>query len=435
MQGNNRNPVIILVGAGSRVFGFNMCTDICQTPALKGAEIRLVDINEERLHKIQKLFERVSAVTEMDLRISAYTDRTEALPGADFVILSVAHERIDRWEKDLQISRRYGIVEVQGECGGPGGLSLTLRNIPLVLDIAADIERLAPRATVLNFCNPMLRVCLAMSRYTKLRCVGLCHGLDSTQRKLSKAMGRPLILKGYGINHFNWVYQATWEDTGEDAWPDLIKYLQSGADSSRLYTSDLYEVFGRMVTPDDTHITDFLHHWRGTKDGLNARYALKPKDMEPYRAADEEWEKRIDAYISGVRDPMKDVHGLSGEGAIPIMAAMSGLTPPYTEIAVNLPNKGYIPNLREGAIVEVPARVGVNYIEGEKMGELPLALRSLISRQLDIAELAVEAAVEGSYLKALQALAIDPIVTDLGVAKSYLRDILKAHADLLPRFN
>jgi len=431
-------PVITLIGAGSRVFSFGMCTDICQTPALRGAELRLVDVDAEKLATMQRLFERVSDQTGMGLKIGAYTDRRAALPGTAYVILSVAVDRVNRWERDLTISRRHGIVELQGECGGPGGLSLTLRNIPLVLAIARDIEQLAPDALLLNFTNPMTRVCLALSRYTKVQTVGLCHGLLGIQRLLKRLAGRALRVEGCGINHFNWVFGAEWADTKTDAWPAVTEAFVSTPSEQLekwLYTRELFQLFGRIPAPDDRHIADFVHHWRGPAEGLNARYATPAKKMGRYREMGAAWESRIQRYLAADADPMSHVKGLSGEGAIPIICAVSGLAAPYEEIAVNIPNNGCIPDLPDHAVVEVPGKISQAGVQGRRMGPLPDALRSLILRQLEIADLAVAAAVEGDRAKARAALAVDPIVTELQFPDAYLTDILESHADLLPQFS
>jgi alpha-galactosidase len=427
-------PVITLIGAGSRVFTFNMGTDICQTPALRGSVIRLVDVNAERLDAMRRLFECLNARAGMELKISACTDRRTALPGSDFVILSVAVDRIERWRTDLAVARKHGIVETQGECGGPGGLSLTLRNIPLVLDIARDIAALAPKAVLLNFTNPMTRVCRAVERYTPVRCVGLCHGVYFLQEHLTRLLGRAVEVTGFGINHFNWIHAARWADSGADAWTEVRRAFLADSSPEYAYTRDLFAVFDRIVEPDDGHITDFLHHWR-IPGGLNPRYPLEPKNMDPYVAGETAWNARLARWLDGAENPLAGLKGLSGEGAIPIVCAMRGLAPPYDEVAVNIPNRGCIPNLPDEALVELPGRIGLDSVRGHAVGELPAALRSLIARQLDIAELAIEAAVEGDRRKALQALAIDPIVTDLNQARHYLDDVLRAHRDLLPAFS
>ena len=428
-------PVITLIGAGSQVFAFCMCTDICYTPILKGATVRLVDIDPQKLETMTKLFRLVSQKTGMELHISSTVDRREALPGSDFVVLSVAAERIKRWDIDLALSRKYGMVETQGECGGPGGLSLTLRNIPLILEIARDIEELAPDALLLNFTNPMTRVCLALNKYTKLKSVGLCHGLMEIQHYLSRLVKREISVTGCGINHFNWISDAMRKDSGENIWHAVREAFLQDVSPRHTYGRELCRIFDRIVAPDDGHSNDFIHHWRGTNDGLNPRYPLKPKNMAEYRVSQAHWEERISDYLSGKKDPMADFKGLSGEGAIPIICVMSGLTPAYDEISVNIPNHGAIENLGDRALVEVPARISCGKIEGHRMGALPLGLKSLIGRQLDIAELAVDAAVEGNRDMALQALAIDPIIPDLEIARNYLNDVVVAHQDVLPQFH
>jgi len=435
MTANKRQPSIALIGAGSRVFGFNMCSDICQTAALKGADIRLIDTDKERLDTTCRLFKLVSDRTGWGLKISSSQNRVDLLPDVDFAIISVAEERIERWDMDLAISKKHGIIEVQGEGGGPGGLSLTLRNIPLVVGIARDIKRLAPKAVILNFTNPMTRVCHALNRYAGLPTIGLAHGLLGAQRKLSNLLGRPITVQSCGINHCTWLFDAVWADTEENIWEKTISAFMQKELGGYKYAQELAAIFGRIPVPDDVHITDFLPHWRDNENGLLPRYGLSPKNMAKYHKKEEEWKNRLTRYFLGETNPVDDMHGLSGEGAIPIICTMAGLTPPYKEIAVNIPNEGYITNLPDGSLVEIPAVIEPHKIKGQSMGALPGGIASILRRQLDIAELAVEAAMEGSYQKALQALALDPIIPDLQIARNYLDDILDAHRPLLPQFN
>jgi alpha-galactosidase len=106
----------------------------------------------------------------------------------------------------------------------------------------------------------------------------------------------------------------------------------------------------------------------------------------------------------------------------------------HYEYSVNLPNEGYVSNLREKIVVEVPASVDKSGIHGVGVGALPKGIAALCNIQGTIQELAVEAAFEGSYEKALQALLIDPVVHDAEAAKATLNDLLKAHASVLPLF-
>src|SRR5207248_5093628 len=129
-----------------------------------------------------------SDVCSSDL-IGSTGDRAEALPGADFVVVAVERDRFASWRKDWEIPIAHGIVHSYGENGGPGGLAHSLRQIPLVLEICDDIQSQAPNALVINYSNPLTRVCLAITRYTNLRTVGLCHGVAMAFPKIGRVMG------------------------------------------------------------------------------------------------------------------------------------------------------------------------------------------------------------------------------------------------------
>ncbi|MBI5724810.1 MAG: hypothetical protein HZA50_12680 [Planctomycetes bacterium] len=429
-----KKPVIVFVGAGSRNFGPALCAKICESPALRGSQLRLVDLNANALKDAERLAVMMSGKRGANLRISSHTSLSGALPGADFVLISVAIDRINRWETDLKLSAKYGLTEPQGECGGPGGLSLTLRNVPMILRIAREVKRYSPSAVILNLCNPVPRICLAITRYTGVLAVGLCHGIFMRQHHLSKLLKRDVAVQGFGLNHFNWIYDIKWADTGKDAWKEAaLAFLKGKSDP---YSQELLDIFGRIVAPGGHHVTEFVHHWRGGEGGLNPRYYFSRKDMDRYRRKAVEDREKMGKCLLGQIDPFskEGFMTFSGEGAVPFMSSFIGRSPRYRETAVNIPNRGCISNLPDGAIVEVPAVVSRGKIVGCKMGELPKGIRSLCARQIDIAELSVEAAVEGDRRKALQALAIDPIVTDLDMARRYLDDVLKAHKDVLPAF-
>ncbi len=177
-----RNTKVVIIGAASG-FGPAMLADAVLTPALAGSTIALVDIDEQRLEVMAAYGERLSGITGAGLRIEHTTDRTKALPDAEFVITCVAVDRDKLWGLDWSIPRKHGIKQIFAENGGPGGLSHALRNIPIILGIARDVERLAPQALLLDFTNPVSRITLALSRYTNLRFAGLCEELRAWARR------------------------------------------------------------------------------------------------------------------------------------------------------------------------------------------------------------------------------------------------------------
>ena len=171
---------IVAIGVGSLVFGVELLRDVYQTPELRGAELWLVDLDPGALRRMGGLAEKLNEASGWDITLRTTPERVEALPGADYVVTSIAVDRDSTWQADHELALKHGFPSVLSENGGPGGLSHTLRSIPPMLAIAKDIERLAPNALLLNYTNPENRVCLAIHRYTSVRSIGLCHGVAET---------------------------------------------------------------------------------------------------------------------------------------------------------------------------------------------------------------------------------------------------------------
>ena len=118
---------IVLIGAGSAQFGYDMLGDIFQSEALKGCHIHLLDIDADALAIVEKNGKKYIDENKLPFTLSATTDRKEALKGADFCVIAIeVGDRFLLLEQDWKIPHQFGIRQVIGENGGPGGLSLTL---------------------------------------------------------------------------------------------------------------------------------------------------------------------------------------------------------------------------------------------------------------------------------------------------------------------
>src|SRR5262249_56891708 len=133
------------------------------------------DMDAGRLEHVQRLAGPLEAATQRGITVRTTTDRAEALPGADAVVVSVEVDGDRRWQLDYEIPRRHGVEHVLGENAGPGGLAHALRTIPLVASLARDVERLAPDALFINFTNPEGRICTAFRRHLDQPALPLCH--------------------------------------------------------------------------------------------------------------------------------------------------------------------------------------------------------------------------------------------------------------------
>jgi len=428
---------IVFIGAGSVCFGPAMIHDALLTPELRGSTLWLVDIDGEHLEVMAAYAHRLNDALGAGVKIEHTTDRTQALPDAEFVITSIAVLRDELWKLDFQIPLKHGLKQVLGENGGPGGLSHSLRNIPIILDIARDMERLCPDALLMNFTNPESRMCLAVSRYTDVHFVGLCHGIGMAQTTISKALDLPpeeLEPLAAGLNHFTWVLDLRRKGTGEDLYPAFRRAIAEknveviGIEGEYQWEvklcRHLMETFGYFPSPSDDHVGEYLAYaWEycGTEG-----YDFDAADRQ--RVAS--W-KRLRRVADG------EVDGLSieasGEFAFPIIA--STLTGRNDLIlAVNIRNHGVITNLPDWAVVEVPAIAAPDGVRGVHIGDLPRGIAALCNTQVGVQDLVVEAAVHGSRQLALEALLVDPVVDSVAAAEKTLDELLSVHAPYLPHF-
>ena len=423
-------PRIVLVGAGSSEFGFNSVLDASNIEALRGANLVLHDIDPQRLERMGPLAERIAEETGSGLEVEWTDDREDALMGADFVVLSIAVDRMNRWRMDWEIPFRHGIKQVIGENGGPGGLFHTLRNVPPILDICSDMEDLCPDALLLSYTNPVPRLCLAIDRYTDIQVVGLCHEVEHQMGHLAEVMGIPkTLLDGVsaGLNHFSWFLKLRLTN-GDDAYPLLDDGLEKLDASFQPLCRAMYDRFGLYPSTDDNHVGEYLAFaWEACPEesrGLNWIDRME-------RSGQEKWEyvKRL---IEG--DAPLDVKGrLSGERVMHIIAGIVSNSR-HLEYQVNLPNEGQVSNLIEGAVVESPAVIDSGGVHPVQVGPMPDGLAALCNIQILVQELAVEAAVLGDRDFALQAVLADPVVQDLEAGKKAFNELMEAHADLLPQF-
>jgi alpha-galactosidase len=435
---------IVLIGAASASFGPNMIGDAVLSPGLRGSTLVLVDIDSERLEVMTAYARRLNEVSGAGLHIESTPDRILALPEAEFVISSIAINRNELWKRDFQIPQRYGIRQVLGENGGPGGLSHALRNIPIVLGIARDMERLCPHALLLNFTNPESRICLAISRYSAIRFAGLCHGIGDGYDSVGHITGIPAgDVQGIaaGLNHFAWFLSLHRRSTGEDIYP-LLRNRDAAFDPVYYpLTRRLSRLYGLYPHPSDNHIGEYLGFaWEtcGTKG-----YDFEAADQ--VRA--DRWRRVLHASRGEMPVIMPDDTGApeeltyqevvrlrqSGEFAWPIITGVLSNRNVLVE-AVNVRNQGAIASLPDWAVVEVPAIVNGDGLRALTVGALPSGITALLNTQVHIQSLVVDAAVLGRRDLALQAMLADPTVPSLYSAEKVLDELLHVHAPYLPQF-
>jgi len=431
---------IVLIGAGSAMFGLGTLGDIFKSKALEGSSIVLHDINPQALQKVESIAQRTIKERGLPFTLSATTSRQDALKDATFCIISIeVGNRFELWEQDWRIPQQHGIRQIYGENGGPGGLFHSLRIIPPILDICKDVNTICPNAYVLNYSNPMARICLTIKRkFPDLKVVGLCHEVASLPRHLPLILETPLSnlsFKAGGLNHFSVLLEVTYKDTGQDAYPDVRRKAPAYFESARTVTETLAELkgsgsvppthrkwpdrglfkeilerFGYLPITDDSHFGEYVH-W--------AYQVADHQGIHDFYTWYKNWsaEKVSETIIEGT----DETEGWS------VVSIMEGIVTDsqHEELAVNIPNDGLIDNLPQDLVVEVPAIVDKGGVHGVKLGALPKGIAGLLNNQVATMDLTAEAALTGSREIALQALLVDPVVDSIRAAERTLDTMLE----------
>jgi alpha-galactosidase len=434
---------IVLVGAGSVQFGLETVVDILMSNVLSGGTIVLHDINPKSLEMVRRACQMAINEMKLDFSLEATTSRTEAFKGANFIIISIeVGSRFKLWEEDFEIPRKHGNRQIFGENGGPGGLFHSLRIIPPIIEICRDVEKICPSAWVINFSNPMSRICLAVRRKfgKKVKLVGLCHEIGHMETWLPEMLNTSfsnLQIKAGGLNHFGILLEAKYRDTGRDAYPEIRKKARAyfemardsddmsyGIDKSFSLITEILRIYNYLPYTPDSHFGEYIHWAWEIADHKHIREFY---DNYKYVCLDRPDELRT---IVEESRPARLWIRPSGERAIPIIEGII-TDSKHHELSVNLPNEGIIENLPQDLVVECPATVDKNGVHGVKLGEIPSGIAGLMRNQATVQDLVVEAALTGSKQKALEALLADPVVDTVSSAQKMLDEILQLQKEYL----
>lgn len=456
---------IAIIGAGSAIFGLKTLAGLMRSDRLKGSHLALVDRNSETLELMARLARRLNRDWAAEMTITTHTHHAEALPEAEFVASAIeVPPREALWQSDFEIPLKHGVRQPYAENGGPGGFAHAARNVGPVLEIAHDMERLCPDAWFINYTNPMIRICDAVARYSAIKVVGLCHQIHAgygmvglvlaqdlgfevpegpisthadpqdwraIQQVAHQALAR-LDIKAAGLNHFSWMLDLRDKRTGEDLYPLFAERWAEFDPSFEPLTRQIFRAFGWFPIPGDTHLCEYLPWLSDPNTKPWEKYDIKLYDWEGWDRLRGEGHQDISRMGAGEMtiDHLREV---DSEGALEVIENIAGAGTHY-HLAVNLPNQGYIANLPDAALVEVPAVVSGTGIQGLSMGWLPEPIAELCRREITVVQLGVDAAVNGDRQAALQCLLLDPVITDLDVAQQVLDDYLESYRDYLPQF-
>ncbi len=412
---------IVFLGASSASFGVSMFRDLFTTHDLAGSSLILVGRNPERLQRSERLARLLNARSGAGLQIECTTDWRPALDGAEFVINSTAIDRNRLWKLDFEVPRKFGIRHTLGENGGPGALFFTLRTLPIVFDFVREMEQRCPQALFINFSNPESRIVSALGRYTKIRSIGLCHGIFMARTQVATILGLPderVEVWGAGLNHFQCLMQIRDRETGADLYPLLREKEKDYDPLFSPLTRNLFRAFGHWLGCGDGHVGEYFSFgWEAGEGGYNFDWD------ESERA---KLQRLIDDVLSGRAEMPPWWLTPSGERAVAVICSVLHNRKRLIESGV-VYNEQVIPNLPAGAAVEVPITADMAGVHPVSLGPLPDPVAKLMTVQVNAQQLAVEAAVHASKELALQALLIDPVVNSEAAARNLLDELWEAN--------
>lgn len=450
---------IVLIGAGSAMFTRGLVADIIRRG--EAVHLALVDVDPEALEVADRLTRKMIRLKKAPLTVEATTDRRKALQGATVVICTIGVGGRRAWEKDVFIPRKHGIYQPVGDSVMPGGTSRALRMIPAMVAIARDVQDLAPQALFFNYGNPMAPICRAVHKATGAPMIGLCHGVFDTARHLARLLGVDVARMNYtamGMNHLTW-FTCIRVD-GQDAMPKLNQiarqclatlsentqlgrqFAEAGNTGTKKgtvehpFTWELFRLFQAFPAVLDRHITEFFPQMFAQKGS----YYGKTLGVESYS-----FEATI-AHGDSIYDEMRSLAFSSKPLGKDYFSKIGGEHEQVVEIiesirrdvgrvySANVPNRGQVPNLPTASIVECPAVADASGLRPILQAPLSPGIAGTLATRLQWVETVVEAALEGSRDKFVQALLIDGAVKSVSMAAQLANELLAAHERFLPQF-
>jgi alpha-galactosidase len=424
---------IVLIGAGSAMFGLGTVGDILRCKTLEGCTIVLNDINPDALAFVEGIASQYVREMGLPYKIEATTSLDDALKSADFCMISIeVGDRHTLWEEDWKVPLQYGFRQVYGENGGPGGLFHALRIIPPILNICERISAICPEAYVFNLSNPMVRISHAVhTKFPDLKYVGICHEVASLIEHLPLLLDTPienLDIKAGGFNHFSILVEATYKDSGKDAYPDIrakapAYFAKAPAVFGYVGERDLFQEilkrFGHLPITTDSHFGEYIP-WAAS--AVDHRGILE--FYSSYKAA---MRSNHDEALRRIAD------GTPAEEYWRVVPIIEGIltNSQHSELAVNVPNDGFIDYLPSNQIVEVPAIIDKDGIHGMKLAPYPKAFAALLMTQVAVNDMTTEAVLNASKEAALQAILVDPICHDARAAEALLDTMISLQNDHL----
>lgn len=426
------NVKIAYIGGGSRGWAWGLMSDLVANEDMSG-DVYLYDIDYEAAQANEIIGNKFNDCEGARSKWTYKAVKTpkEALTGADFVVISILPGTFDEMESDVHVPEKYGIYQSVGDTTGPGGIVRAMRTIPMFEEIANYVKEYCPNAWVINYTNPMTLCVKTLYRvFPEIKAFGCCHEVFGTQRLLTwvveeflgkKATRDEIKVNPVAVNHFTWLTSAKYQ--GIDLFPYYAQYCEKYADGlpakpdnnwmnnsfacAAKVTFDLFRRFGYISAAGDRHLAEFCPgkwYLESPERVKEMKFGLTPVS---WRKGD--LQNRLDRSKRLLSGEEEIKINKTGEDGVKQMRALLGLSDLITN--VNIPNRGQIPNLPLGAVVETNAIFRSDEVTPVLAGEIPTEIYPLVSKICSEQEAVSDAIAKRDIEAIFNAFASDPLVT------------------------
>ncbi|MDT0433068.1 MULTISPECIES: 6-phospho-beta-glucosidase [Streptomyces] len=408
----------------------------------------LHDLDAGRLSAVTRVLAEQAAAVPGAPEVSATTDLDEALTGADFVFSAIRVGGLEGRADDERVALAEGVLGQ--ETVGAGGIAYGLRTVPVAVDIARRVARLAPDAWVINFTNPAGLVTEAMSRHLGDRVIGICDSPVGLGRRIARVLGgdpNEAWIDYVGLNHLGWVRGL--KIAGRDELPRLLADpdLLGSFEEGKLFGADWLRSLGAIPN-------EYLHYYYFNRETVRAyQQAEKTRGAflrdqqarfyqelrDPDAAALAAWDRtraeREATYMAENRESAgageRDADDLSGGYEKVALALMRAIArDERTTLILNVRNNGTLAALDADAVIEVPCLVDANGAHPVTVAPLPDHATGLVCAVKGVEREVLAAAENGSRTTAVKAFALHPLVDSVTVARRLVEGYTAVHPGL-----
>lgn len=420
-----------IVGAGSTYTPELIEGLIHRREQLKVDSLYLMDIDDRKLKIIYELTKRMLDKNGMSLRLVMTKNLDEVIEGADYVICQVRVGKLDARILDEKIPLKYDLLGQ--ETTGVGGFMNALRTIPVIMDIARKMERLAPDAWMINFSNPSGIIAEAVLNHSGIKMIGLCNGPYGMIKRAKEMLPEGTKVFDYdfvGLNHLCWI-TGLYAD-GKNIIQDVLNSDTQFAKLNNLTASKYDDVLLRATGGIPIGYLDYYYfrakkvqeckqreRTRGEECKIIEEELLQLYQRPEIDEKPKLLEKRGGAYYSTV--------------AVSLIDAIENDKNEYH--VVDVKNNSALDFMDDDDVVEVKCLVNKN-------GATPVKIKNFNNQYIiglmravkAYEKLTVKAALTGDYYAALAALMVHPLIGDYAKAKGVLDEMLEANKAFLPQF-